>query len=96
MNKITELLKEYVENTTKQIIDNPDEITIYTTISTKSVIIQIKVMQHDLGKIIGRQGRTIEAIKILCLAIKNTKFPEDSRKVILEVLEDENTNFQYN
>ena len=96
MRKISDLLKEYVDSTTKQIVDNPDEVRIIITISTKSVIIQIKVDPDDLGKIIGRHGRTIEAVKILCLAIKNTKFPEDSRKVILEVLEDENTDFQYN
>ena len=95
MRKISDLLKQYVDSTTKQIVDNPDEVEIITTISTKSVIIQIKVDQDDLGKIIGRHGRTIEAIKVLCLAIKNTKFPEDSRKVMLEVLEDENTEFQY-
>lgn len=96
MRGISDLLKQYVESTTKQIVDNPDEVKTITTISTKAAIIQIKVAQNDLGKIIGRQGRTIEAIKILCLAIKNTKFPEDSRKVILEVLEDENTDFYYN
>ena len=96
MNGISDLLKQYVESTTKQIVDNPDEVKTITTISTKAAIIQIKVDQDDLGKIIGRHGRTIEAIKVLCLAIKNTKFPEDSRKVILEVLEDENTDFQYN
>jgi len=96
MSGISDLLKQYVENTTKQIVDYPDEVRTITTISTKAAIIQIKVAQNDLGKIIGRQGRTIEAIKILCLAIKNTKFPEDSRKVILEVLEDENTDFHYN
>ena len=93
---ISDLLKQYVESTTKQIVDNPDEVKSITTISTKAAIIQIKVDQDDLGKIIGRHGRTIEAIKVLCLAIKNTKFPKDSRKVILEVLEDENTEFQYN
>jgi len=96
MSGISDLLKQYVESTTKQIVDNPNEVKTITTISTKAAIIQIKVAQNDLGKIIGRQGRTIEAIKILCLAIKNTKFPEDSRKVILEVLEDENTDFHYN
>jgi len=81
MSRISDLLKQYVENTTKQIVDYPDEVKTITTISTKAAIIQIKVAQTDLGKIIGRQGRTIEAIKILCLAIKNTKFPDDSRKV---------------
>ena len=72
------------------------EVRITSSISTKAVIIQIKVEKFDCGKIIGKRGRTIDAIKVLCLAIKNTMYPDDSRRVMLEVLEDENTDFTYN
>ena len=64
-------------------------------VSTKAVIVQIRVAQYDVGKIIGKSGRTIDSLKILCLAIKNTQFPEDSRRILLEVLEDENSGFSY-
>lgn len=95
MSGMSELLKGYVEDTTKMIVDNPGEVSVTSSVSTKAVILQIKVVKSDCGKIIGKKGRTIDALKILCLAIKNTKYPEDSRRVLLEVLEDEDSSFTY-
>ena len=90
---ISELLREYVENTTKKLVDNPNEVEISIMLSTKSVIVQIKTAKGDCGKIIGKKGRTVEAMKIITLAIKNTHFPEDNRRVSLEILEEEISNF---
>ena len=93
---MSDVINRFIEDTTKKIVDAPQEVKVTSAISTKSVIIQIKVAQSDCGKIIGKHGRTIDSMKVLCLAIKNTNFPDDSRKVILEVLEDENSSFHYN
>ncbi|MFW9871757.1 MAG: KH domain-containing protein [Candidatus Thorarchaeota archaeon] len=95
MSGMSELLQNYVELTTKNIVDKPDEVQVNVSISTKAIILQVKVAQSDCGKIIGKRGRTIDALKVLCLAIKNTNFPEDSRRVMLEVLEDEDSGFSY-
>ena len=96
MASMSDMLKDFVKDTTQKIVDKPDEVEVNTTISTKAVIIQVRVHDRDCGKIIGRRGRTIDSLKVLCLAIKNTQFPNDSRRVMLEVLEDENTQFNYN
>lgn len=90
---MSDLLRDYVEDTVKRLVDNPNEVSIFITVSTKSVIVQIKSKQEDLGKIIGKKGRTIDALKIITLAIKNTHFPRDTRRVSLEIIEDENSNF---
>ena len=90
MSTMSELLQEYVEHTVKKLVDYPDDVEITLAVSTKSVIIQIKSAKSDLGKIIGKKGRTIEALKILVMAIKNTNHPDDNRRVSLEILEDEN------
>jgi predicted RNA-binding protein YlqC (UPF0109 family) len=95
MSGMSDLLRDYVEETTKKIVDKPDDVEIGSSVSTKAIILQIKVAQSDCGKIIGKRGRTIDALKVLCLAIKNTNFPEDSRRVMLEVLEDEDSSFSY-
>jgi len=95
MSGMSDLLQSYVEETTKKIVDYPDDVRVSTSVSTKAVIIQINVSQTDCGKIIGKRGKTIDALKVLCLAMKNTNFPEDSRRVLLEVLEDENSSFSY-
>ena len=96
MGDMSVLLKDYVENTTKEVVDKPEVVEVSASVSTKAIIIQVKVDQSDCGKIIGKRGRTIDALKVLCLAIKNTNFPNDSRRVMLEVLEDENSSFSYN
>ena len=90
---MSEILQEYVDSTIKKIVDNPDGVKTTATVSTKSVIVQIKSDQEDLGKIIGKKGRTIESLKILTLAIKNTQFPRDTRRVVLEIIEDEDSSF---
>lgn len=95
MESIVEVLENYVTNTIKQIVDNPSEVNIDIVISTKSVIVQIKVDKTDCGKVIGKKGRIIEALKTIVLAIKSSKFPEDTRKVSLEVLEDESSRYSY-
>jgi predicted RNA-binding protein YlqC (UPF0109 family) len=90
------MLRDFVKDTTEKIVDKPEDVDVKTTVSTKAVIVQVRVDDKDCGKIIGRRGRTIDALKVLCLAIKNTQFPSDSRRVMLEVLEDENSQFNYN
>lgn len=96
MQKMSEELKNYVELTAKKLVDIPDEVEIKVVITTKSVIIQIKTNKVDCGKVIGKKGRTVEALKILVLAIKNTHFPDDTRKVSIEIVEDETSDFSYN
>jgi len=95
MAGMADSLQEYVEQTTKKIVDNPAEVEVTCSVSTKAVIVQIRVEKRDCGKIIGKRGKTIDALKLLCLAIKNTNHPNDSRRVLLEVLEDENSDFTY-
>lgn len=95
MNGMSDLLKNYVQNTTKSIVDNPNDVVVDISVTTKAIIMQIKGNRVDSGKIIGKKGRTIEALKVICLAIKNTKFPDDSRRIILEVIEEENSSFRY-
>ena len=93
---MTDLLKNYVQNTTEKIVDDPDDVKVNASVSTKAIIIQIEVNNRDCGKIIGKRGKTIDSLKVLCLAMKNTNYPSDSRRVLLEVLEDENSDYSYN
>jgi len=92
---LVRVLENYVNSTITQIVDNPDEVNVSIVISTKSVIVQIKVDKSDCGKVIGKKGRIVESIKTIVLAIKSSKFPEDTRKVLIEVLEDEKSGYNY-
>lgn len=90
---MSSFIKDYIEGNIKKMVDSPDDVDIDVSTSTKNVIIQIKVDDSDYGKVIGRKGNTIQSLKTLTMAVKNTNFPDDKRKVSLELLEDETRNF---
>ena len=93
MENMTDILKDVVTFMIKKLVDKPEAVSIIVTTSTKSILIQIKTDKADTGKVIGKKGRTIDAVKIVTSCIKNTQFSGDSRRVMLEVLEDENQSF---
>ena len=91
---MTDLLKSYLESTIRMMVDIPDEVKIEVSTTTKTILVQIKTAKSDFGKIIGRKGKSIEALKIITCAVKNTKFRDDARSVVLEILEDETSGFK--
>jgi uncharacterized protein len=96
MGSITETIKELIEYLVKKIVDKPNEIEINVTSTTKSIIVQIKSAKEDIGKIVGRTGRTINALKIITTVVKNTQFLGDKKDVFIEIIEDEKTDFYAN
>ena len=93
MTIMSEDLKSAVSFIVEQIVDNPESVDVSVVVSTTSVIIQISTKKEDCGKVIGKKGRTVAALKTIAMAVKNTKFPNDPRNVTIEILEDETTNF---
>ena len=93
MENMTDVLKDVVEFMIKKLVDKPEDVDVLVSTSTKSIMVQIKTAKADTGKVIGKKGRTIDAVKIVTSCIKNTQFSGDSRRVMLEVLEDENQSF---
>jgi len=87
--KMNEVLEDFVKVCIENLVEDLDSIFVQVILSTKSIMVNIKVDRTDLGRVIGRKGRTIEAIKLLVIAIKNTHF-NDNRQVFLELLEDDN------
>ncbi len=61
-------MKELVEFVAKSLVDNPDEVRTRTHERPDQTIIELEVAPDDLGKIIGRQGRTARAIRTLLAA----------------------------
>jgi predicted RNA-binding protein YlqC (UPF0109 family) len=56
-------VKELVELIAKSLVDNPDKVQVSHLDGEQSMIIELKVAPEDLGKIIGKQGRTVMAIR---------------------------------
>lgn len=74
---------ELVEMIAKALVDNPDEVKVNEVEGTQSVIIELKVAQEDMGKIIGKQGRIAKAIRtvVKAAAIKENK------RVVVEIIQ---------
>ncbi len=58
-------MKELVEMIAKSLVDNPDNVQVSQLDGEQSSIIELKVDQEDIGKVIGKQGRTAQAIRII-------------------------------
>lgn len=87
--QIGDKLKEFVEFCIKNLVEDINLVDIKVVFTTKSIIINVAVSKKDLGRVIGKKGRTIDSIKLLTIAIKNTHFSDDTRQVNIELLEED-------
>ncbi|NMA87281.1 MAG: KH domain-containing protein [Tissierellia bacterium] len=74
---------ELVETIAKALVDNPDQVEVKEIEGTQSVIIELKVAEEDMGKVIGKQGRIAKAIRtvVKAAAIKENK------RVVVEIIQ---------
>lgn len=61
-------MKEFVEFIVKQLVDHPEDVKVVQVDSEKTVILELSVKEGDLGKVIGKKGRTARAIRTLLTA----------------------------
>jgi uncharacterized protein len=66
-------MKDLVEFVAKSLVDNPDEVQLRTYERDQATVIELEVAPADLGKVIGRQGRTARAIRTLLGAAKSRR-----------------------
>jgi predicted RNA-binding protein YlqC (UPF0109 family) len=74
---------ELVEFIAKALVDYPEQVSVNEVEGSQSVIIELKVAQEDMGKIIGKQGRIAKAIRtvVKAAAIK------DNKRVVVEIIQ---------
>ena len=56
-------MKELVEVIAKALVDCPDEVVVTETENEKAIVLELRVAQSDMGKVIGKQGRIAKAIR---------------------------------
>lgn len=61
--------KDFIEYVARALVDEPDEVSITAVEGEQSLILELKVAQDDIGKIIGKKGRIAHSIRILLNAI---------------------------
>lgn len=81
------MFKDLIEYIVKSLVDYPDEVVVREITGETVVIIELTVTEADLGKIIGRYGRTLKAIR----SILYTAGLRTNKKVILELIDEPRT-----
>ncbi len=77
-------MKELVTYLAKALVNNPDEVDVSEIQGETAAILELRVAKEDLGRIIGKQGRTAKSIRTLI----NAAASRTNRKVVLEIVED--------
>jgi len=76
-------MKELIEMIAKALVDSPDQVSVNAIEGEQSTVLELKVAQSDLGKVIGKQGRTARSIRTI-LGAAGMKL---RRRFTLEILE---------
>jgi hypothetical protein len=77
------MLKELVEYIVKKLVDKPESVVVTEISGEQATIVELRVAPEDLGKVIGKEGRTARAIRTL-LHASATK---ERKRAVLEILE---------
>ena len=77
-------MKEFIEMVVMQLVDKPDEVQVSEVESEKRIIYELMVGEGDYGKVIGKRGKNISAIRSLIFAI-NAK--EGGKRARLDVID---------
>lgn len=75
-------MKEFVEFIAKHLVDHPDGVVVEEkAVEEKKVVLSLKVKPEDVGKVIGKQGKTAQAMRTLLTAVA----AKDGKRAILEI-----------
>ena len=76
-------MRAFIEHIAKSLVDEPDQVSINQIEGEQTTVLELKVSPNDLGKVIGKQGRTARAMRTL-LGAAGMKF---HKRYTLEILE---------
>ncbi|MDD5131354.1 MAG: KH domain-containing protein [bacterium] len=76
-------LKDLVEYIVKALVDEPDKVSVNEVLGEQAVVLELRVSQPDIGKVIGKQGRIVKAIRLLLGAAGS----KAKKRIVLEIIE---------
>ena len=76
-------MKELVEVIAKSLVDYPDQVVVTETENEKAIVLELRVAQSDMGKVIGKQGSIAKAIRSVVKAAAS----KEEKKVIVEIMQ---------
>ncbi|MCF2554346.1 KH domain-containing protein [Faecalicatena contorta] len=76
-------MKELVEVIAKALVDDPDSVVVNERVEKKTTVLEVRVADSDMGKVIGKQGRIAKAIRSV---VKAAAAKED-KKVVVDIMD---------
>jgi hypothetical protein len=76
-------MKELLELIARSLVDNPDEVRVTEVEGEQTTVLELRVAAEDLGKVIGKQGRTARSIRTI-LASSGMKL---NKRIVFEIIE---------
>ena len=76
-------MRELVEVIAKALVDDPDSVAVTEKVDGKTIVIEVRVADSDMGKVIGKQGRIAKAIR----AVVKAAASKEEKKVIVEIVQ---------
>jgi predicted RNA-binding protein YlqC (UPF0109 family) len=76
-------MKELVQFVAQQLVSHPEAVEVEETRGTTASLIALRVAKEDLGRVIGKQGRTVQSIRTILNAVAS----RTNQKIVLEIIE---------
>jgi len=76
-------MKELIEHIAKALVDEPERVSVNVLEGSQATVLELNVAKVDLGKVIGKQGRTARAIRTILGAAS----AKNKKRIVLEIVE---------
>ena len=76
-------MKDLIKRIVQSLVDNPEQVEVSEIVGEQSLVLEIRVAKSDIGKVIGKQGRTAQAIRDILRAVSG----KVKKHIIFEILE---------
>ncbi|MDD2708905.1 MAG: KH domain-containing protein [Verrucomicrobiae bacterium] len=77
-------MKEFIEYVVKALVDYPDQVDVRQVDGDRTIVFELRLNQTDVGKIIGKKGRTIQALRTLV----NGASGKQGKRAMVEIIEE--------
>jgi len=81
--KGADAMKDLISTIARAIVDNPEQVSVTEIEGAHTSILKLKVAKSDIGKVLGKQGRTVRAIRTILSGVSG----KAKKRVVLEILE---------
>lgn len=76
-------MRDLIDHIARSLVDNPEQVVVTEVMGESASVIELKVSKEDLGKVIGKNGRTAQAMRTILYAAAS----KNRRRTMLEIIE---------